>query len=386
MRTVTKKNMQIDKLVIILIISALIFLFLQLPSGAIELGRCKECHEAVEPIPSSIIVKDCNVCHDNHNMPPPEIRDPGTVHKKHDAMWGIGSRERCGPSCHKFPPDCTKCHNIHKAIVQKNISNCNDCHGKIPQPTGHNDFRDALSNSKHAWMNCETCHINIYVDNFYGYELRFKDLFSVQINESNLLCKICHSSQYEQLKDNIHGTKDKKCVDCHNPHTTKLTGPKFQLTPKETPPVNITTRFESTKKWIITKVPILDNPMVVSIIIIVIIVTIAEYILSRQEEGTKTAYNMIKIQSKEDTLKTLEVRLIDKNIDIINEMLEESGINVLGMTMTKEKGKEEENGSDIYKYVIFADIDKNINDNDLIDKISSSSNVKSADLTDKYEL
>jgi len=384
-----KNNMQIEKLIIIFI-SALIFLFVQ-PSEAIELEKCKKCHEAIEPISKSNIIKDCNICHTNHNMPPRDIRDPEIVHSKHVEIWGIGSREKCGPSCHKFPPECTKCHNIHKTINIskeisgiKNVSNCNDCHGKLPQPKGHTDFLDALLNSKHRWMNCDTCHINLY-DDTYKYNLRFKDLFSIQINESTELCKICHSSQYERLKEGIHGTKDKKCVDCHSPHTTTSIGPKFRTVPKETP-ANISTSLESTKKWITTKVPILNSPIAVFIIIIVMIVTIAEHILSRQEEGTKTAYNMVKVRSKEDSLKTLEVKLKDNSIDVITDILWKNGVDVLGMTMTKEKGKEEDKGLDLYIYVIFIDTDIQINDNDLINKISSIGFVKSADITDKYEL
>ena len=116
------------------------------------------------------------------------------------------------------------------------------------------------------------------------------------------------------------------------------------------------------------------------------IVTIAEHILSRQEEGTKTAYNMVKVRSKEDSLKTLEVKLKDNSIDVITDILGKNGVDVLGMTMTKEKGKEEDSGLELYKYVIFIDTNIQINDNDLIDKISSIGFVKSAELTDKYEL
>lgn len=110
--------------------------------------------------------------------------------------------------------------------------------------------------------------------------------------------------------------------------------------------------------------------------------TIAEHILTKDEEGKRTAYNTVKIRGNEDKLKTLEIKLKNQNIGLINEILEISDIGVLGMTMTQEEDKD----INIYKYVIFVNMDKPIDEKILIDKIVTMDNVKSAIFTEKYEL
>jgi hypothetical protein len=119
------------------------------------------------------------------------------------------------------------------------------------------------------------------------------------------------------------------------------------------------------------------------VILLIIFATVAEYILSKDEEGKKTAYNTIKVHEDEKTLKTLEIKLKNQDISIINDMLEANGAKVLGMTMTKE---EEYGDITTYKYVIFANIENPINESVLIGKIAIMENVKSASFTEKYEL
>lgn len=389
-------------LVTIFIILALIFLLSQ-PSLGIESTTCKECHGYVKPLDS--ITKDCSICHNQEDHQDlPSSRDREYVHWRH-SQYVYLTQERC-TICHQKKPDCTKCHNSHEIVKRdgtqnaklnvartnatqttfnatniSNIADCTNCHGALPTPLGHADFRGALSTSKHQWMNCRTCHINSYItgkgNNF---ELHFKDLLTVPIDDSIDLCKICHSKQYKELKYGTHGTVDKKCVDCHNPHTTKF-GATAKITPKETP-VNISSRVESATDWITTKVPILKNTVALIIIFLVIAMTIAEHILTKDEEGKRTAYNTVKIRGNEDKLKTLEIKLKNQNIGLINEILEISDIGVLGMTMTQEEDKD----INIYKYVIFVNMDKPIDEKILIDKIVTMDNVKSAIFTEKYEL
>jgi len=370
---------------------SIFFIFFIQSSGAVELEKCKECHGAVKP--TSPTIKDCLICHDTHGgVIEPGTRDPERVHDIHEDAGRITRQKSC-QKCHQSPVECTKCHNSHENLESiimpgyidnrsQNIQNisCTDCHGQLPQPKGHEDFRDALSKSKHRWMNCRTCHIN----SDYKMELGFKNIITVQMNDSIRICKICHFSQYEGLKEGNHGTPDQKCIYCHNPHTTQLSGPsgpKFNVTPKEAP-TNISTKFRS----LTNKIPLLRSTTAMLIISIVMLVIISEHILSKEEEGKKTAYNMVKVNANENTLKTLEIRLESRNIDIINELLERYGINILGMTMQKENR--------LYKYVIFIDVGKlidekdkkDLDEKDLVDKILSIGGVKRVEFTDKYEL
>lgn len=374
-----------------------IFLLSQ-PSLGIELTTCTDCHGKIKPISPDKLVKDCMTCHGElgHEGTVPTTRNPEEVHWIHGAIRKKSDRKDC-QNCHRDAPiSCTRCHSSHETkglikvrdsiVNMSNMSTCVDCHGKLPQPGGHSNFREILSNSKHQWMNCRTCHLNFYdetTNKSYKFELHFGDLAIVPIDNSTNLCKICHSPQYKGLEEGTHGKANRTCVSCHNPHTTKF-GPTVRITPKETP-VNISMRVESAGNWITTKVPILKNTVAVIIILLIIAMTVAEYILTRDEEGKRTAYNTVKIRGNEDKLKTLEIKLKNQNIGIINDILEESGIGVLGMTMTQEEDKD----IYIYKYVIFVNVEKPIDEKDekvLVDKITAMENVGSAMFTEKYEL
>jgi len=377
--------------VFILMISTLVFLLSQ-PSLGIELAMCKNCHGYVKPLDR--ITNDCTICHDgtDHNEPPSR-RDRDFVHADHSRVLRL-TQERC-TICHKRD-DCIKCHDLHEITegadnrklnitgnrLNTSTSNCISCHGDLPVPLGHTPFRTSLSKSKHQWMNCRTCHINNYIagkDNNFG--LHFGNLLTVSIDDSIKLCKICHISQYDKLEIGEHGDPSRKCVDCHNPHTTDFTGTKIAI--GKEPSVNISTRIGTATDWLTTNVPILRNTTALYVILLIIFATVAEYFLSKDEEGKKTAYNTIKVHDSEDTLKTLEIKLKNQNIDIINDMLETNGIKILGMTMTKE---EEYGDIDTYKYVIFGNMTKSIDESALISKMTTLDYVKSAIFTDKYEL
>lgn len=398
---------------IIFIVCIFILISIRSSLGITE-EKCKECHGKIVPIPSSKITKDCLICHETHGMPinccQPKSRVPEKVHDIHADAGKLVSKSYgdCSRRCHQSPVPCTTCHNSHENIdvdiKDTSATICINCHGKLPQPGGHEDFRNSLSENKHKWMTCDTCHLDNYkIGENTRFGLHFKDLFTTTIDNSIELCKICHSFQYERLGAGIHGKQGDKCIDCHNPHTTKSGGIKFQKaeSPKDTS-TNISEKINSVRKAIMTKVPILNNSFAVSIIFIVMVVVIAEYLLSRHEEGTKVAYNMVKIQEREDILKTLEVKLKNGNIDNINNILVDRGIHILGMTMLKEKSKEKEDGGGkgeygiegeseekyIYKYVLFLGnkvIDEK-DEKDIIGAISSIDGIKSVEFTDKYEL
>lgn len=390
-----KKDITKYVLISIFVVSVFIFISARTSSGAVDLSTCSNCHGTIKPIPSYNLTKNCLRCHDTHGTPKgccqPKIRDSEKVHEIHaEAGKKVPQNYENCVNCHQSPVSCINCHNSHDNIKLNasdidNFTICTDCHGQLPQSGGHEEFRESLSKYKHNWTSCNTCHVSPYKDatGVYKFDLHFKNLFKTSIDNSIELCKICHSLQYEKLKEGNHGEIGSKCVDCHNPHTTKLTGPEAIITPTETP-VNISTKVESAKGWITEKVPILNNPVALVIVAIILASIVFEYVLSKYEVGTKTAYNMIKISAKEETLKTLEVKLKNQNIDIVRRILEEFGFNILGMTMKKDEDKEE------YKYVIFVDTRKlimNENDeNNLINRVSSESDTKSVEFTDKYEL
>lgn len=384
----------------------MIIYLLSQPSLAIDTEKCKGCHGAIKPIPKYNLTKNCSACHGMHATDEePKIRNPEYVHAIHKDA-GKTVRQSACLICHQSPLECTKCHNSHdnlidsiKRVIAGNIVNksqnvsikipsCIDCHGNLPQPKGHEDFRNALLSSKHKWMTCDTCHLNPYtIEDDYKFELRFKNLLVASIDDSIKICRICHSSIYDKLIDGTHGAENKTCINCHNPHTTQLTGPKFQMVKPTETPANISVKVTKSKDWLFEKIPILNNPTLIMIILILIFVFSSEYILSRHEEGQKVAYNMVKFKAGEETLKILEVKIKNQDINFVNQILKEHG-NILGMTMSTEEDKEDPS-SNIYKYVIFIDVNKpmdEIEESDLMNKISSLNDIRSAELTDKYEL
>jgi hypothetical protein len=382
--------MKNKSLIAMFILLAIIF-FLSQSSFGIEVEKCKVCHGNVKPLSAANLTKDCMACHGpqaGHYGTPPDTRVPQTVHAIHGSDRIVSSLKACNGCHHNYPIECVNCHNLHDNIgsVQIsgiNTSECTDCHGQLPTPEGHSDHRDALSNSKHKWMNCQTCHINQYnVNNSgqIGFYLHFKDLTTIPINNSINLCKICHSLQYSELQGGTHGDVNKTCVDCHNPHTTSLSGSTIQATPKA-PPGNVSTTIDSAENWATTKLPILKNNVAMAIIIIIIAMTVGEYLLSIEEKGKKTAYHTVKIHSDEDVLKTLEITLGDKDISVINDILATNNVDIMGMTMTKE-----DEDINTYKCVIFVNIKEPIDEDSLISQLTVTRNVRSAVFTDKYEL
>jgi hypothetical protein len=372
---------------------------------------CKDCHGAVKPL--TTLTKDCMACHGQHGYGQTDPKPTTTAdmaHNIHQNTWDSSTQTGYCTTCHTSPVDCTNCHNTHD-IVNKSgkidISYCISCHGALPTPTGHSNFRSALSGSKHIWMDCKTCHLPLNFTSGLNVKLHFKDLIATPINNSIELCRICHSPEYNGLKKGAHGTVNVSanvtCVDCHNPHTTSLSssvgptiGPRNMTrtvplssatgiltntgNSNTTTTDGISAVIDSTGKWLTDKVPFMNNPFAISIILIVMLATYADVALTKHEEGKKVAYSMVKIQAGENTFRTLEIKLKDMQpIDSVNKVL--SGIGtVLGTTSIKE------NNSGL-KYVVFVDV-PNANDNmeSMISEISAISGVESAEVTDKYEL
>jgi hypothetical protein len=376
----------------------------------VDPGLCRDCHGAVKPL--SPVTKDCMDCHQHHG----DVDDPkpstsaDKAHNIHQNTWDSSTQKGYCTDCHTSPIDCKKCHNTHETVNKSgnnNISNCASCHGALPDPRGHSNFRGALSDSKHNWMNCQTCHLPLNATSGFNIELHFKDLLVTPINNSIFLCKICHSLEYNELKKGTHGSVNTTCVDCHNPHTTSLsggTGPTVgsRTMQSGTKPgaadiqVNdntgnsntnissvtksITSAINSSGDWLTDKVPILQNPFALGIILIVLLATCTDVILTKHEEGKKVAYSMVKIQAGEDTFRTLEIKLRNMDsINSVNKVLSASGT-IMGTTSMKEKDYG-------LKYVVFVDVpNADTNIESMMAEISAIDGVESAEVTDKYEL
>src|SRR3990167_10084520 len=218
---------RIISVLVVLIIAfvSIIYLFSQ-PSLGVELEKCKYCHGAVKPISKETITKPCSQCHGMHSTSEqPQERRPEVLHDIH-AYAGRYTRQAACQVCHQSPVQCSKCHNAHDdlgldrksktGVSGKQNLSCYDCHGQLPQPKGHEEFRKALSRSNHKWMNCGTCHLNSPKGET-KFELRFQNLVTSSIDDSIKICKICHSLQYEGMKEGTHGSINNVCIDCHNP-------------------------------------------------------------------------------------------------------------------------------------------------------------------------
>lgn len=408
MSNINWKNWQRELLLITGIIIYLA-IYPNLTQATVDTFKCRDCHGNVTIIESSRITKSCLSCHNTHGKPlgccEPTNRDPSAVHSIHGLtgaklgagiLEGGGGQPRCR-ICHlSSPVSCTRCHNLHTE-GQKEDS-CKSCHGKLPTPKGHESFRDALKKSKHAWMNCETCHKNYNINRtLTKFNLKFKDQLNVSIQDNIKLCKVCHSYQYDQYigtKEGIHPKSNKTCADCHNPHTTSFSGPIVEKENNKTsvaasvPEVSLS----SIKTELITKFPILGNPLVIIIFLIVIIAAISEHFLSIHEKGKKVASNLVRVEVDEENLLTLEIKLSDRNTLDIYDMIEKFDVEIAGTTLSKKtdvvgpnivSGREEET----YMYVMFIDTQGlDIDQQNIIEKIKEMNNVIGIRITDKYEL
>ena len=353
----------------------------------IELEECKECHDGIVSIASSDITKDCLTCHDTHGTPKgccqPVIKSSVEVHDIHaDAGQTVPKNSDCA-KCHQSPVGCITCHNSHDDIIANGSSDiCIDCHGSLPVPRGHANFRKTIAESKHRWTgnNCNTCH-------GYDYTLNFKNLMTVDIEDSDSLCNICHSyrhGQYVGIVSNASSEYDSECVNCHNPHSTNSTGPGLELAYEESDiNISISRTFNSAINMLTEKVPILKNPVLVTMIIIVILASIFEYVLSAHDKDTKVTSSLIRVQYDEALLKTLEIKSTNQKVLNITDLLESHSIYMLGMTIDKISSGD----AILYKYVIFIDIGKSdIAKKGLLDMINALEGTVSVDLTNKYEL
>jgi hypothetical protein len=105
-------------------------------------GACGDCHagakEQLVKFPSKHSKVSCQTCHTSHGFKPQCF----ACHKPHHQGQEIAT--------------CTKCHDVHKPLLvtyEKNSPavTCGSCHGKIYE-------KWQKTPSKHAKVNCATCH------------------------------------------------------------------------------------------------------------------------------------------------------------------------------------------------------------------------------------
>jgi len=134
----------------------------------------------------ALTVDDCAKCHDKE---PQEIATKGAKHKTEIS--------------------CISCHEGHRPRVANNIPECSNCHSGEPH------FEVAA---------CKSCH-----NPHSPLDITLK-------GEQKAVCLTCHGEEGQQLKANpskhtefacnfCHADKHgviPQCVDCHEPHSTKM--------------------------------------------------------------------------------------------------------------------------------------------------------------------
>lgn len=325
-------------------------------------SNCSACHGAVEPTSS---LKNCQSCHSGHTGSEPQTTDPNVVHRIHPSAGAyIGSERKFCLKCHKTP-DCSDCHNSHPRLSNK--TECNSCHGGLPDPKGHEDVRSFLRAGKHAWMNsCLTCHAKDKD------KLQFSTL-TTDMKNSTELCRICHPIEYRKMLEGTHGTANKKCINCHEPHLTNIIGEV-----KAAQTQSNQSLWESIGK-LTEGIPLLKNPLVLIILIIIIVAAGSEYILTRHEKEKVVMSDLLKITGDVGSAKAMEIELANEFfVHNLMDVIKERNVGILGMTLHREPK---------IKLVLFLDFSKaNVSQDTLLNFINNLKGVVvSAEYSEKYE-
>lgn len=290
----------------------------------IDPGYCNSCHDIISR-PGLI---DCMVCHDAHNARiEPISSGPINMHKKHNRL-GYLPRKEC-QQCHK-PSDviqCSDCHTPHQEQIINNIS-CIECHGGLPAPFGHTSQRSQLISGNHSWMqDCRVCHEGGY--------LKFGEVLLVPLNDSLLLCSICHSQQSKEMNSGIHGRPPDTCVDCHDPHDTRK--PLGVDRSVGSPELNVSNIVNAVKK-----LPVLGNPIFVIVLLIIALSFVYEFMFASPEKGKILMADNIRLNTYKDHSRAMELLLKGREVETLDRVLREidrKNVRILGMTMRTDPSR-----------------------------------------------
>lgn len=170
--------------------------------------------------------------------------------------------------------------------------------------------------------------------------------------------------------EHFRAEKDKKCVECHEPHLTNMPAIKVSSSNQSI--------FDNFQKYLEGSV-ITKSPWVPAAVIIIAVAAVSEHILTRHERDKIVMSNLLKITADQGS-KALEIELTNEiYVNSLLEVLREKNALILGMTMHKTPE---------IKMVLFLDLSKaSISENDLLNLIKSLKEaVVTAEYTEKYEL
>lgn len=329
-------------------------------------GSCSDCHNK-SLSRSGVDTGRCSICHmeapHGNPKPPSRFSDMGkkTVHKEHSS--GVTNQREC-QGCHA-PPACNKCHAGHVSTPKFNVSKtCQECHGGFPEPRGHQDQRYTFKNSAHSWIGrCNTCHK--------GTELRFKSLVTYNLSDSSQLCSNCHSAQYKDTahytKNNVSGIiiEDKKCVDCHNPHTVGA-GAELPLVESST-----------LEKKLDDIIDIIVNNAAWTVLIILLICSIIIEYIFRPKEGNIILSKGLKVEHSKSRARSIRIMSSQKlSSSIIRELtcvLDKNNVDLLGISAGDEET------------VLFVSVAKKDREK-VVEDIISISGILKAEYTKDYDI
>lgn len=357
-------------------------------SFIINRSDCSSCHDRYKGTqrPGANFEK-CGNCHGAHGSERVPETGAGVPHSLHIGIQKINPS--CS-GCHKVPA-CSDCHNSHiDRSIDNNLTNiatkCESCHGRLSSVAGHGDLRSALQSGKHNWMrSCDLCHfsdrVNLSFSNLYTANLKNK-------NDTTKFCSICHSAQLERMNRGEHGDSNGNCAQCHNPHSTGLTGTASGLNPgKEISDFNLSNviiTFDSLQRSI-QEIPVFQNIWVFYILALIVAGSVAEHVLTKHEKGEVIMADNIRIVHDIKHSKVLEIEMNHISIvDKILNIIEFKDINVLGITIKNIPN------SINRKAVIFLDFSKvepiGESREELLKTIGESDGIISAKYSDRYEV
>lgn len=345
---------------------------------AINQSDCSYCHKyAGTPVPEPNEEK-CSICHGAHQSEIPPLRGVDDRHLIHGSPLNTKSGSCAG--CHKIA-SCSDCHNSH-VEVEANLSNgCESCHGGLPSPQGHGDFRAGFESGRHIWMrSCSACHSTNKE------RINFSNLYAASIvnkTEITAFCSICHSPQAEKMKEGTHGDKGNNCTECHNPHTTKLTEAGFELSFRQDIANSTFLNLSSIKKAV-GQIPVVRNTSLLIILVLIVCAAGFEYVLTRHEKGETIMADNVRIVHEAKYSKVLEVDAEGvESIGSILDVLASMKVNVLGVTMKNAMI----DAKPVRRFVLFLDfsgIDNARIKEEILENIAEK--VISARYSDGYEI
>ncbi len=186
-------------------------------------AECGDCHEdvAAQRLAGNHRGVSCEVCHG------PAAEHVATAS---DPLPQIPQPRQVGPVCHAYDPSrptgfaqidpvlhnpmqaCTKCHNPHAPVPPRVPEECKACHGQIAR---------AKAVSKHAQLQCTTCHVVPQEHKVAPHAVR------PALPSTVATCAQCHAQPdttknlgAPQLKFAEHNPRY-LCWQCHYPHNPR---------------------------------------------------------------------------------------------------------------------------------------------------------------------